>query len=210
MVRPCLAPSIQPISTAHDHGRKSGLLIPPPLWVPCAPIPHEQVRCALVTWALCAPTTTQVRVGPELIPGRPIRGSCVAIYVTRAWLPSYICDRAVPSPLLGPDVARCPSDKPFHVEFGGRRWWYVAEAVRLADDAPAADGAATRRPTTGDRVVLTADYASHGDAADGEIPAALALSQLHRSTGPSSPGIFQPLCALLTLSVALCRPAAPW
>jgi hypothetical protein len=40
---------------------------------------------------------------------------------------------------------------------------YDKPALRMAGGAPAA----SRRPTVGDRVVLTADYASHSDAAGG-------------------------------------------
>ncbi len=59
-----------------------------------------------------------------------------------------------------------------HVVAVGRRTWrrcasgnpcvcrYDRPALRMA-------GGSSRRPTTGDRVVLTADFASHRDAADG-------------------------------------------
>ena len=40
---------------------------------------------------------------------------------------------------------------------------YDKPALRMA----AGGGASSRRPTVGDRVVLTADYASHSDAAGG-------------------------------------------
>ena len=53
------------------------------------------------------------------------------------------------------------------MEFNGRLWWYREAAIKLADGAPTA-AAAARRPTTGDRVTVTDDYRSHGDAGDGE------------------------------------------
>ncbi len=66
---------------------------------------------------------------------------------------------------LTPSPWQC-ADKPFRVEFNGRLWWYREAAIKLAGDAPAASSA-TRRPTTGDRITVTDDYRSHGDAGDG-------------------------------------------
>ena len=77
---------------------------------------------------------------------------------------------------VGVIAADDSSDVPFSVRApDGRTWWYMAQAVQLASaagttptPAPAPAPASTGRPTTGDRVSLTADFASHGDAADGE------------------------------------------
>jgi hypothetical protein len=57
------------------------------------------------------------------------------------------------------------TSKPFLIVApNGSKAWYVAEAVRLADGSSTVAStttASTRRPTAGDRVVLTPDYASH-------------------------------------------------
>ncbi len=45
---------------------------------------------------------------------------------------------------------------------------YDRPALRMAGGALSAAAAPTRRPTTGDRVTVTADYRSHGDAGDGK------------------------------------------
>jgi hypothetical protein len=94
--------------------------------------------------------------------GRPTTGSKVSLSTGFA---AY--GDASSGPLAPGDVGDLVEDdgssKPFKVEYGGKTWWYKAEAIVLAS---AATGT---RPAVGSKVTVSASYRDHGDAASGPL-----------------------------------------